>query len=170
LRVSRRKAWIMRRVRRGRPVGACRHLRRGGPCNSGDAWKRRDLITSTDLATSGSGGSRTEDADPGGSLPCHGSVSARVFLAERLLKEPHARAPLKGLPKRFVMMSTSKGAIDAFRRVSEQTRHWADTPSWTVVVLAVGLAIRLAALTWLAPQPLTDDAVDYHALALALVS
>ena len=93
-----------------------------------------------------------------------------MFLAERLLKEPHAGAPLKGLPKRYVMMSTSKGAIDAFRRVSGQTRHWADTPGWTVVVLAVGLAIRLAALTWLAPQPLTDDAVDYHALALALIS
>lgn len=37
-------------------------------------------------------------------------------------------------------------------------------------MVAVGLALRLAALRWLAPQPLTDDAADYHALASALAS
>jgi hypothetical protein len=37
-------------------------------------------------------------------------------------------------------------------------------------VVALGLALRLAALWWLAPQPLTDDAADYHALASALAS
>ncbi|HEV7498923.1 MAG TPA: hypothetical protein VGQ33_02920, partial [Vicinamibacteria bacterium] len=39
-----------------------------------------------------------------------------------------------------------------------------------MVVVAVGMALRLAAFLWLAPQPLTDDAADYHALASALVS
>jgi hypothetical protein len=67
-------------------------------------------------------------------------------------------------------VSILKDAIDALREIARQTGRWADTPRWTVLVVALGLAIRLASLMWLAPQPLTDDALDYHALASALVS